>query len=147
MKDVLISACLFIVFMFGSTEKAFSQTNQPEDKMELTDSTNTTSRKDANYVKGITTPRAIAMTEWLLGLTSVIFGWRAKKQPTKKRAKTAIVFGLFAIILSIVHLAVTSGAVFGSGSGKAGSILALLFGLVGVTLGGRTLRLFKTQSL
>jgi hypothetical protein len=34
-----------------------------------------------------------------------------------------------------VHLCTSAGAVFGSGSGKAGAIVALLLALIGVTLG------------
>ncbi|MCF3108142.1 DUF6223 family protein [Niabella sp. CC-SYL272] len=149
MKVILrvIPACLFMVFIVGSTVKVFSQTNQPEDKMNLTNDSSKTAHKAANYVKGLTAPRAIALAEGLLGLMSIISGWRAKKRPTKKSAKTAILFGLLAIIFGIVHLAITSGAVFGSGSGKAGSIFALLLGLIGVMLGGRILRLLQNERL
>lgn len=74
---------------------------QSENKVEVKDSTATALNKDSGYVKGITTARAISLAEGLLGLMSIVIGWRA----------------------------------------TAGSILALLFGLVGIILGGLTLRL------
>ncbi len=147
MKDILliVAAFFFIAIMLAPTGKAFSQVNQPEDKTKLTDSTISTPNKDANYVKGITTRRAVALAEGLLGLLSVIVGWRAKARYKKNGARTAMTLGLLAVILSSIHLATTAGAVFGSGSGKAGSILALLLGIAGITLGSLTLRSHNTN--
>jgi uncharacterized protein DUF6223 len=141
----ILSACLFIVFMLGITPKLFSQSAQSENKMKITDSTTTTPDKASGYVKGITTARAISLVEGLLGLMSIVIGWRAKARLAKTGARTALALGLLAIILSIVHLTITAGAVFGSGSGKAGSILALVLGLVGCTLSGLALRSRNTK--
>lgn len=126
--------------MLGATPKLFSQSAQSEGKMEITDSTTTTPDKASDYVKGITTARAISLVEGLLGLMSIVIGWRAKARSAKSDARTALALGLLAIILSIIHLTTTAGAVFGSGSGKAGSILALVLGLFGCVLGWLTLR-------
>lgn len=101
---------------------------------------------ETGYVKGITTARLIGIVELLLGLASVIFAIRSKKRLTIRNAKIALVLGLLAIIFSTVHFITAAGAVFGSGSGKAGAILAFILGIVGVVLGRTALRRQKLPS-
>lgn len=136
-----IMLALSIAFALLTTPtKLFSQATPSENKKEVTDSTTSKSPKGTGYVKGITTARAISLLEALLGLIGIVIGWRAKTRSTKAGGRTALVLGLLAITLSIAHLIFTSGSVFGSGSGKAGAILALILGLVGCVLGGSALR-------
>ena len=136
----ILSACLTIGFSFSASEKAFSITDQEQQK----DKTNDDSEETSPYVKGITAGRAKSLVGGVLGLISLIIGWRAKARVSnsnsaKPMAVTALVLGLLAIVLSIVHLANVTGG-FGTGGGKAGAIVALVLGLIGGTLGGLTLR-------
>lgn len=101
---------------------------------------------ETGYVKGITTARLIGIVELLLGLASVIFAIRSKKRLTIKNAKIALVLGLLAIIFSTVHFITAAGAVFGSGSGKAGAILAFILGVAGLVLSRSALRRQKLPS-
>jgi len=123
----LLSAGLFIMFTFLPTGKAFSQGN-------------------ATYVKGITAGRARALVGVAVGLISLGIGWRARVRWNKgignvrSGAILALVLGLIGIVLSVVHLSVTAGAVFGSGSGKAGAIFAFIPNLGGIAFGGLVLR-------
>lgn len=135
----ILSICLIIGLMLGTTPQLFSQADQSEKKMEITDSRSKLFN-EGGYVKGITPARAAGLGELLLGILSIVFAVRAKNRSSITGAKTALTLGLLAVIFSIVHVITTSGAVFGSGSGKAGSILALVLGLVGCTLSGLALR-------
>ncbi|WP_343702179.1 DUF6223 family protein [Chitinophaga sp.] len=101
---------------------------------------------ETGYVKGITTARLIGIVELLLGLASVIFAIRSKKRLSVKNAKIALVLGLLAIVFSTVHFITAAGAVFGSGSGKAGAILAFVLGVAGVVLSRSALRRQKLHS-
>ena len=134
----LLSALIIIGFSFLATEKAFSQTDT---------SNKAISGGNSTYVKGITPGRARALAGVACGLISLIIGWRARVRSKasigNKGRNGAIVarsLGAIAFVLSIIHLSVSAGAVFGSGSGKAGAIFGLLLGLVGMTLGGLALR-------
>jgi len=100
---------------------------------------------EGGYVRGITPARALGLVELVLGLSSLVIAIRAKKRSQKNGAKVALAFGLGAVVFSTVHFFVTAGAVFGSGSGKAGAIIAAILGLVGVIIAFRTLRSFKTN--
>lgn len=124
----VLPACLVFALFWGN-EEIFSQTTLSN--------TGTISKA---AVKGITTARAIAMMEALLGLTSIIIGFRAKRRSKKYLAKTALILGLTAIVFAVAHLITVSGAVFGSGSGKAGSIIAIILAVVGCLLGWFTFR-------
>jgi hypothetical protein len=135
----ILSACLTIGFSFSASEKAFSITPQEQQK----DTTNEDSEETSSYVKGITAGRAKSLVGGVLGLFSLVIGWRAKARVSnnnsaKPLAITALVLGLVAIGLSIVHLANVTGG-FGTGGGKAGAIVALVLALVGSMLGGLTL--------
>lgn len=81
---------------------------------------------------GLTSGRLNSIAGLLLGLLSILLGWRSLQ---KKKATLAIFLGLIAAILSIIHLVRVSGD-FGTGSGKLGAIIALLMGLTGMVLGG-----------
>ncbi len=76
-----------------------------------------------------------------MALISLVIGLLTKRSSTKNStsicigAITALILGIISVVLSINHLIVTSGAVFGSGSGKAGAIVALLPAAIGIFLG------------
>src|SRR5687767_13396765 len=103
---------------FTATVKVFSQTDQQE----TTDSVKTKPNEKSSYVKGITPGRAFALVGGVVGLASLVIAWRAKvssKTNTNKGrtgAMVALALGLTSIVLSIVHLSTSAGAVFGSGS-------------------------------
>ncbi|MGF6930028.1 hypothetical protein QFZ48_005528 [Chitinophaga sp. W2I13] len=126
----------FIGLFILTTEKVFSQT---------------TPDGTSPAVSGITTGRAQALVGAIIALISLIMGWRAKarsrsthltgnRQNKPTAAIIALSLGAIAIILSVVHLSTSAGAVFGSGSGKAGAIVALVLALTGATLSGLALR-------
>jgi hypothetical protein len=123
----LSSIWLIAGFTFFLPEKVYSQSN-------------------STYVKGITAGRARALVGVAVGLISLGVGWRAKTRPGAGAGKVrtggiiALVLGIAGIILSVVHLISTAGAVFGSGSGKAGAIFAFIPNLVGIAFGALVLR-------
>lgn len=135
----ILAACLTIAFSFLITGKGFSQEGQ-EHKM---DTNSTGTEGTSSYVTGITAGRARSLVGVALGLTSLIIGWRAKARSSvspsgRKWNIAALVLGLVAIVLSVMHLATIMGG-FGTGGGKAGAIVALVLGLIGIVLGGLTL--------
>jgi hypothetical protein len=132
-----LSAWLFIILTFPVSEKVFSQATQKENKAD----------KSSTYVTGITTGRAKSIVAGVVGLISIVIGWRAKARSAKQGAKVALAFGIIGIVLSVVHLSTSAGAVFGSGSGKAGAIVALLLALIGVTLGMLAFRSRQNQTV
>lgn len=126
-----LSACIVICF-FLLSEKTFAQANQN------TDGTSA-------YVKGITTGRAKTLVTGVLGLIGLIIALRAKRRLAKNSTNrnglvVAFVLSLVTIILSVIQLIISADAVFGSGSGKAGAIVALLLGLIGIGISGLALR-------
>ncbi len=123
---------LFLGIGFLTCEEAFSQVAD-------TATNNSKLFNEGGYVRGITTARAIGLVELGLGLASLVIAIRAKKSSAKKKAKTAMILGLVAAAFCIVHLITTSGAILGSGSGKAGSIIAIILSLIGIAFAGRTL--------
>lgn len=136
--QVIIAASLTTAFSFLITEKVFSQEGQEHQVDAASTKTDGTS-----YVTGITAGRARSLVGVALGLTSLIIGWRAKARSVvsasgRKLNITALVFGLVAIVLSVIHLATVIGG-FGTGGGKAGAIVALVLGLIGMGLGVRAL--------
>jgi hypothetical protein len=120
-----LPAYLLIVFSFFVTEQAFSQSS--------------------TVPTGITAGRARALAGGALGLISLIIGWRAKARSGRGTVSrrsapiAAVLLGAACIILSIVHLVTTTGG-FGTGGGKAGAVVSLVLGLIGITLGGWALR-------
>jgi peptidoglycan/LPS O-acetylase OafA/YrhL len=127
---IILPACLIIGFIFLVTGNVFAQS--------APDGTST--------VYGITAGRTRSLVGGLIALISVILGWRAKATIARNnnnkqtQAIIALSLGVIAIVLSVIHLSNTAGAVFGSGSGKAGAIVALVLALMGVTLSGLALR-------
>jgi hypothetical protein len=144
----MLSALLIICFFFLITEKAFSQANQDGNKTDTTGHVTTTSDGHYTYEKGITPGRARSLVGVATGLISLIIGWRAKVRSNngsisgnrRTPAMVALILGLFAIVLGVVHLSTSAGAAFGSGSGKAGAIAALVFGITGAILSGLALK-------
>jgi hypothetical protein len=131
----ILSTCLTITFSFLIMEKTFSQTSQGQ-RMDTTQS--------EPYVKGVTAGRAKSLVSVVLGLTSLITGWRMRGYSAVNASRGRMLtiaglgLGLVAIVLSISHLA-NSGGGFGTGGGKAGAIVALALGLTGATLSGLAL--------
>lgn len=132
--SLIIACCLF------ATVKTFSQTPDTTNKTATTETKKSNLFNEGGYVRGITPARAIGLAELLLGILSIVFAVRAKKRSSIAGTKTALTLGLVAIVFSIVHFVTTAGAVFGSGSGKAGAILAIILSLVGIMLSRSVLR-------
>lgn len=132
--SLIICCCLF------TSVKAFSQTSEPANKAAAAETEKSALFNEGGYVRGITPARAIGLAELLLGILSIVLAVRAKKRSSIAGTKTALTLGLLAIVFSIVHFITTSGAVFGSGSGKAGAILAIILSLIGIILSGLVLR-------
>jgi glucan phosphoethanolaminetransferase (alkaline phosphatase superfamily) len=138
----VLAACLTLAFSF-LPGKVFSQEGHEHEMGSATTETDGTS----SYVTGITTGRARSLVGVALGLTSLIIGWRAKARSVvspsgRKWNITALVLGLVAVVLSVMHLATFMGG-FGTGGGKAGAIVALVLGLIGMALSGRALLIPK----
>jgi len=140
----IFSAALIIGCTFLIIGKAASQSNQGN-KPDTTSSVTKISDGTSTYVRGITAGRARSLVGVVIGLVSLIVGWRAKARfASNSNGRTgaivALALGLVSIVLSIVHLSTSAGAVFGSGSGKAGAIVGLVLGLIGMAFGGLALR-------
>lgn len=93
----------------------------------------------------ITTGRLISIAITVLGIISLIIARQALfRSPSslgtaRSKAITALVMGLAVVLLSIIHLSLSTGS-FGTGSGKLGAIVAMLLGLTGSTLGALALK-------
>ncbi len=91
-------------------------------------------------VQGITSGRAASLLPILLGLLSIIIGVMARKDAMntmlskQNKSILAIILGLIAASLSARHLANSFSAQLGTGSGKAGAVVALVLGLIGILL-------------
>lgn len=129
----MLAACLTIVFLHSATVEVFAQSDQ-------TQKIDTARDEKSTYVTGITAGRARSLVGVVLGLVSVIVGWRAKARSAdrgssaRKLTITTLVLGSGAIILSVIHLTTISGG-FGTGGGKAGAIVSVVLGLIGMLLG------------
>jgi hypothetical protein len=75
-----------------------------------------------------------------VGLVSVVVGGLALARAGGRRAGAllAVAAGLAGAVLSVWHLAQTTEG-FGTGQGRAGAIIGLVLGVVGVNLGGLAL--------
>ena len=86
----------------------------------------------------VTSGRARALATVALGLACVVVGgiafFRSAASPGKAGAVTALVLGAIDTLLSVVHIAGSTG--FGSGGGRAGAIVALALAIIGMILGG-----------
>jgi hypothetical protein len=96
-----------------------------------------------NAPVGFTPGRLVSLVPLILGLFSVITGSNAMRAAgrnnfNKRKTNTALYGGLVCIVLSTIHLSQTTGG-YGTGSGKAGSILATLLGVSAVILGLKAL--------
>jgi hypothetical protein len=142
----ILTGGLVMIFFFLTTNKTFSQAGQSEYKPDTT-TTRSGNSSSYTYVKGITPKRAMSLIGVSLGFASLVIGWRARKRAIvnignggRNGAIVALLLATTAILLSIIHLNISAGAVFGSGSGKAGAILSLVLSFIGLTLSGVTLR-------
>ena len=108
--------------------------------------------QDGDAVKrGLTTGRLESILISLLGLTSLILSIRHFRSseissPGKRKGvMIAGLAGLICIILASVHIANSTGG-FGTGSGKAGAIVAIALGLTAIILSGISLIRFRQAS-
>ncbi len=136
----VVIAVLAMGIIIFKTKNGYTQTTQQEMKIDSTEKAAASTDNESKYVRGITPGRARSLVGGVLGLVSIILGWRSKNRSSKTGAKVALVLALAAIVLSVLHLSTSAGAVFGSGSGKAGAIVALPLALIGAALGILTLR-------
>jgi hypothetical protein len=133
----MLAVFIAIVFSCLTAESVLAQSDRTQQPDTVSDGT-------SSYVTGITAGRARSLVGVALGLISLIIGLRVKRRlavhgsSVRKWTIAALVLGLGAVILSLIHLTTISGG-FGTGGGKAGAIVALVFGLIGVCLGGVTL--------
>lgn len=136
----ILSVCIISGLSFLPTEKAFSQTSQKGE--------------NTSYVKGVTPGRAKALVGVAAGLGSLIIGLSARRRSIKQigpgkgknGAMIALTLGLTGVILGILHLSNSVGAVFGSGSGKTRAIFALILSLAGITFSWLVLRYRKVNT-
>lgn len=141
-----VSVALAVLICFLPTGKTFAHTFQDEDQSDTTiATTEIIGSSSAAYVKGITSMRARSLVGVALSMLSLVIGWRARKRSSagnsgRNGARIALFLGGIAMVLSVIHLNLTGGAVFGSGSGKAGAILALILSLVGIWFGATVFR-------
>jgi len=102
-------------------------------------------------VSGITPGRAAALFPGVIGLIGITIGRLALIRASRRTSSAqllsiiAIVMGMICIVLAALHLARTTGG-FGTGKGRAGAIVALVLGLVGMFLGGRALFRIRKNS-
>ncbi|HEX6427784.1 MAG TPA: DUF6223 family protein [Niastella sp.] len=89
----------------------------------------------------ITPGRLFSIVAGLVGLISVVIGGMAMARSARRISSgrlmgiVALVMALICIVLSGLHLATTTGG-FGTGKGRAGAIVALVVGFIGMMLGG-----------
>lgn len=84
-----------------------------------------------------TTGRIISIITGVIALVSIILGRqalsRSRRGSGSSRALVALIAGLVSMVLSVVHLATSTGG-FGTGSGKLGAIVAMILGLTGTVI-------------
>jgi len=93
----------------------------------------------------LTSGRLASLAILFIGMVSVVIGYKSKKRfanpalanNNSKGPVLALILGLLCVILSVIHLADATD--FGTGGGKAGSIVAVLAGSIGVFLASVTL--------
>lgn len=98
--------------------------------------------QEANQYVGarLTSGRLVSIAILIVGIIGLVIGYRSKKRSAnplqannaKKGAITGLILGLLCIVLSAIRLANTGD--FGTGGGKAGSMVALLVGSIAVVL-------------
>lgn len=129
----LLSALLTVALLLFVTFQTFSQGAEGGDNASKL-------FNEGGYVRGITPARVIGIIELVLAVGGLVMAWRAKKTLSAKTAKLSLWLGACAILSSVIHFLITSGAVFGSGSGKAGAIIAGLIALIGILTAQSALR-------
>jgi hypothetical protein len=87
----------------------------------------------ANYVSGLTSARVRSLGGAVIAIISIVIGLRARARQKKNLSKIGIALGCAASIWSIIHLASNTGA-FGTGGGKAGAIVSIVLGTVGIAI-------------
>jgi heme/copper-type cytochrome/quinol oxidase subunit 3 len=134
----VLAVCFVFVIAFFQASIVFAQNDRGQ-------ATEPSREKNAAYVSGLTSGRAKSLIGVVIGLSSLVIGWRAK---IRSRAKTnnarswsiaGLVLGIVAIILSAIHLANNTGG-FGTGGGKAGAIVAIVLGVTGAVFSGLAFR-------
>jgi hypothetical protein len=96
------------------------------------------------FLQVLTIGRLTSIIVVVIGLISIVIGRQAMARTARRnpsgrpRAIFALVLGVAGMAFSMLHLAFFTGG-FGTGSGRAGSIVSLLAGLIGALLGGLAL--------
>jgi hypothetical protein len=99
-------------------------------------------------VSGITPGRAASIISGVIGLISIIIGRLAiirlatQAKTARVMSIIAIVAALTCIVLAVLQLARTTGG-FGTGKGRAGAIVAIVIGCIGLFLGAKALLQFR----
>jgi len=94
---------------------------------------------DPSYVRGMTSGRARSLGGAAVAVLSLVASLRARRKSAANTSNwrswsmISLALGVAAVVLSVVHLANTNGD-FGTGGGKAGAIVALVIGFIGITL-------------
>ncbi|WP_066392119.1 DUF6223 family protein [Neobacillus mesonae] len=88
----------------------------------------------------ITPGRLLTFAAGVIGLSSAVVAGialarQASRFSTGQWPVLSIVLSLFCVLLSVFHLYVTPSG-FGTGKGRAGAIIAIVIGLIGLVLGG-----------
>jgi hypothetical protein len=112
----------------------------------------TTAAQEGTTVKsGLTAGRLESILIGLLGLTSLIFSIRyfrsSKNLASPNKRKRIIIAGIAALIcvtLAALQIANSTGG-FGTGSGKAGAIVAMALGLTAIILSAVSLNRFRYE--
>lgn len=141
-SSLFLSIAFVVLICLPATAKNSAHSfHNSSDTTEVT--TNATASSSDSYVKGVTAMRARSLAGIVLGLLSLGIGWRAKKNSStnlrpggRNGAIVALLLGGGSIVYSVIHLNFTAGVSFGSGSGKAGAIVAFILSLGGIALGG-----------
>lgn len=93
----------------------------------------------ADLLQVVTAGRLWSIVAGLLGLTGIIIGAIALTRGARninsvqRTGTIALVLASIGILLSVIHLARTTGG-FGTGKGRAGAIVAIIIGLIGIIL-------------
>lgn len=95
----------------------------------------------AGYEVG--TGRLVPSAAAIIGLFSVIIGWRSATRAARtgnaaNAAILAMAVGLISAVIGGVHAANAAGGL-GTGNGLAGAVVALALGVIGVIIGGLAL--------
>ena len=114
--------------------------------------TTTAFAQEGTTVKsGLTAGRLESILIGLLGLTSLIFSIRyfrsSKNSTSPNKRKRIIIAGIAALIcvtLAALQIANSTGG-FGTGSGKAGAIVAMALGLTAIILSAVSLNRFRYE--